>query len=451
VTIRAEPPPAEPPAEEQAPRVGRVPPHSVEAEESLLGSMLLSRAAVEVGLQTLRPDDFYLPVHARIFAAITDLARHGTAADPTLVATWLGDHDPTPPIARKVIAQIQAATPSSANAVHYAKIVVAASSRRRLAAAGRRILDLAWDNDIDAATAVERAHEQLARAELPLGGQPSPDVGSFLAESQELRWVWPNILAESERLLIVAPEKFGKSTLIRQIAVLLAQGLDPWRLTTIPTACVLLIDLENPPGLVRRKIAPIFGAANTLGRQARTDTLRIECRPEGINIVDRADLLWLHDRIAGNLAEWARHGYAGAPFVLAIGPVYKLHENEISQEEVRKVQRALDAIRTRYGCALIMETHAPHESFASKAPPHSLRPAGPRTWLRWPEFCRAIEPYSGVAAPTSGPNDLADFYDVQGARDERAWPYRLRRGGRYPWLDADLSEQRRTGDPDEIF
>lgn len=415
---------------DEAPRPGRIPPHSREAEESLIGSMLLSRGAVETALATVRPEDLYVPTLARLFVAIEQLSQTGRPADPTTVHAWLAEHDPDPPIERKTLLELQAATPASVNAAGYARIVLERASRRRLARAGGEIVSLAFDRGVDAADALQRARVALDGAEIPVGGTAAPTVGEFLSVVEDHAWVWPGKLERTERLLLVAPEKFGKSTMIRQIGVLLAQGLDPFDLAPIPVCLVLIIDLENPPALVRRKVGQIWSAANTLEHPAMADTLRIECRPDGLNVVDRVDRLWLHEKIAASLAAWETLGWAGLPFVVALGPVYKLHENELDLAEVKKVLRILDQIRTRYGCALILETHAPHESFQKKADPRSLRPAGPRIWLRWPDFCRALEPSSGLAAAAG----LADFYDVQGARDERDWPDRLTRGGRYPWL-----------------
>ncbi|MBA3282832.1 MAG: replicative DNA helicase, partial [Acidimicrobiia bacterium] len=49
------------------PSGGRVPPHNLDAEESLLGAMLLSRAAIDVASESVSPDDFYKPAHGHIY------------------------------------------------------------------------------------------------------------------------------------------------------------------------------------------------------------------------------------------------------------------------------------------------------------------------------------------------------------------------------------------------
>src|SRR6476620_6099763 len=69
---------------------GRVPPHNLEAEESLLGAMLLSNDAIAAAVNVhLGPDDFYKPAHGHIYDAINSLYSRGEAVDPVTVAEEL--------------------------------------------------------------------------------------------------------------------------------------------------------------------------------------------------------------------------------------------------------------------------------------------------------------------------------------------------------------------------
>ena len=72
----------------------RVPPQSVEAEQSVLGSMLLSKEAIGEVTEILRGRDFYKPQNETIFDVIMDLYARGEPADPVTVAgelSRLGD------------------------------------------------------------------------------------------------------------------------------------------------------------------------------------------------------------------------------------------------------------------------------------------------------------------------------------------------------------------------
>ena len=64
-------------------------PHSVQAEESLLGAMLLSAQAVGTASEKLHSGDFYKPAHGHIFEAITGLYAAGQPVDPVTVAEEL--------------------------------------------------------------------------------------------------------------------------------------------------------------------------------------------------------------------------------------------------------------------------------------------------------------------------------------------------------------------------
>src|SRR5688500_5410575 len=64
---------------------GRVPPHNLEAEESLLGAMLLSRDAIASAVEQCGPDDFYKPAHGHVFEVVARLFSHNEPADTVTV------------------------------------------------------------------------------------------------------------------------------------------------------------------------------------------------------------------------------------------------------------------------------------------------------------------------------------------------------------------------------
>lgn len=430
------------PADNRRTRTRREVPHNIEAEESLLGSLMLTPIYVQRLEGQVCDTDFYKPAHAHIWNAMVALANEGDVFDSTTLAEELTRRDLLDHVGgRQHLREIESSTPASSNYQHYARIVVELAAYRALIRAGGDIVELGYtgaaDDELSIPALIEKAHALVDNAQMPIGGDPSLNVGEFLATMQDDGdWCWPGVLRVMERLLLVAPEKYGKSTMLRQIAVLLSQGVDPFRPhLTIPSALVMLVDLENPRTMVQRKLGRLYDAMNTLEHQAIPETLRIDCRPEGVDLANnRADEMWLQERCAANRASWVKQGWEiDYPMVLCIGPVYQMLEDELSLVEVRRLQKAIDRIRKRFGCAVVMETHAPHESFNPKNPAHSLRPAGPRSWLRWPEFCRAFEPSTSIGAV--GTQQLADFYDVMGARDERDWPRRLQRGGKIPWIE----------------
>jgi len=146
---------------ESSPRrgTGRVPPHNLEAEESLLGAMLLSRdaisAATEVGVDA---SDFYKPAHAHIFDAIMALYGQGEPVDPVTVADELRRVDLLDGLGgRQTLLRLQAQTPASANASHYARIVNELALLRRLIAVAGEISEMGYDDSGEVGETLDRA------------------------------------------------------------------------------------------------------------------------------------------------------------------------------------------------------------------------------------------------------------------------------------------------------
>lgn len=143
--------------------VGRVPPHNLEAEESLLGAMLLSRDAITAAVEA-RVDaaDFYKPAHAHVYGAIWSLYEQGEPVDPVTVAEELRRKDLLEPLGGKgMLLGIQAGTPASANAGHYAKIVGELALLRRLITVSGEIAESAYAQPDDVTATVDRAEAMV--------------------------------------------------------------------------------------------------------------------------------------------------------------------------------------------------------------------------------------------------------------------------------------------------
>ena len=137
---------------------GRVPPHNLDAEESVLGAMLLSRDATAAAIEFCVADDFYKPAHAHVFAAITALYGRGEPADPVTVADELRRSglldavgDPS------TLISLQVNTPSTANASYYARIVEEHALLRRLITVAGEIAELGYSVPEDVTEVVDHA------------------------------------------------------------------------------------------------------------------------------------------------------------------------------------------------------------------------------------------------------------------------------------------------------
>jgi replicative DNA helicase len=142
---------------------GRIPPSAIEAEESLIGAMLLSPEAVSVAYETVQAEDFYRPLHGQIFGAIMALTHAGEPVDYVTVQAKLQERGAAV-IELAVLSSLQMNTPSAANAQHYAEIVRDKAQQRRLIAVGGEIVDdsyLATDDVVGLIDEAERKINQI--------------------------------------------------------------------------------------------------------------------------------------------------------------------------------------------------------------------------------------------------------------------------------------------------
>ncbi|HEX5586129.1 MAG TPA: DnaB-like helicase C-terminal domain-containing protein, partial [Acidimicrobiia bacterium] len=139
--------------------VGRIPPHNLEAEESLLGAMLLSRDAITAAVEArVDASDFYKPAHGHIYDAVQSLYSQGEPADPVTVAEELRRADLLEFVGgRPSLLRIQAGTPASANAGHYARIVGELALLRRLIAVAGDIAEMGYDTPDSVTDTLDRA------------------------------------------------------------------------------------------------------------------------------------------------------------------------------------------------------------------------------------------------------------------------------------------------------
>lgn len=140
----------------------RVPPHDNAAEQSVLGSMLLSKDAIAEVVEGCRGDDFYRPVHEIIFTAITDLYQRSEPADPVTVANELQRRGELMRIGgAPYLHTLQANVPIAANAGYYAQIVRDKALLRKLVEAGTRVVQMGYLGEGEADGIVDEAQAEL--------------------------------------------------------------------------------------------------------------------------------------------------------------------------------------------------------------------------------------------------------------------------------------------------
>jgi replicative DNA helicase len=142
-------------------RFDRVPPHNLDAEVSVIGSMLLDKNAIADVTELIGPEDFYRGAHRTMFEAIRDLYDRGEPVDAITIGDELSKRGKLEDIGGAVaIADILSRVPTSANAPHYARIVADQALRRRLIETGTQITRIGYDDTEGIDEAVDTA-EQL--------------------------------------------------------------------------------------------------------------------------------------------------------------------------------------------------------------------------------------------------------------------------------------------------
>jgi replicative DNA helicase len=150
------------PASRRPARGGRVPPHDLHAEESLLGAMMLEAEAIATAAGVLRADDFYKPAHAHIFDAIHALYAAGQPVDPVTVADELRRNGLLATVGgHPVLVDIMASTPATTNAAGYARIVEEHALLRRLIGVAGEIAEIGYGMPEDIAKALDRAESMV--------------------------------------------------------------------------------------------------------------------------------------------------------------------------------------------------------------------------------------------------------------------------------------------------
>lgn len=141
----------------------RTPPSNIDAEQSVLGGMLLSKDAIADVVEILRSDDFYRPAHQMVYDVITDLYGRGEPADAVTVFDELQKRGEMARVGGAAyLHTLTAVVPTAANASYYGKIVREQAILRRLIEAGTRIVSFGYggqNEEVD--DLVDRAQAEI--------------------------------------------------------------------------------------------------------------------------------------------------------------------------------------------------------------------------------------------------------------------------------------------------
>jgi replicative DNA helicase len=163
----------------------RLPPQDLNAEQSVLGGMLLSKDAIADCVEGLRAVDFYRPAHELIYDAILDLYGRGEPADAITVADELTKRGHLQRVGGQAyLHQLIQTVPTAANAGYYAQIVAERAVLRRLVEAGTRIVQMGYaqgGGDVD--DVVNAAQAEVYAVTDKRGGEDYARLSEILEET----------------------------------------------------------------------------------------------------------------------------------------------------------------------------------------------------------------------------------------------------------------------------
>ena len=341
----------------------RLPPHATDAEQAVLGSLLIDPEAVEVVLPLLRPDDWYHPKHRTIYQAVVALHEQGTAVDFRTVVDALTAAQLSAVGGDTYLASLLTVVPSSIHAAHYAETVRRCAVQRRLIEAAGQIAKLGYQ-ETDVAAALAQAESILFGVTQQTGGRDFVLLRDALAAALEATPVNPTTgeitevpsgrlptgfidldkllggLAAGDLLLLAARPSVGKSAIALAIAQHMAQH---------SLAAVAIFSLEMSAHQIAERL---------LAMQSRVDATRLRSgqlnRAELAQVVEAAHALgqlaiWIDDSSALRLPEIrarARRLHAEQPLALVIVDYLQLLEagGENRVQEVAAISRGLKAL-----------------------------------------------------------------------------------------------------------
>jgi hypothetical protein len=334
----------------------QVPPQNIEAEESAIGSMLVSEQALVAVLEevALKAGDFYLDRHRVLHGCIGHLYAGGRSVDELTVVEELDHHGRLEDAGgRHYVAALAAKAPAPGNARHHAEIIRRHSEMRKLLGAGQEIQASVHNrNGTDPAELHRRATSLIADA-APADATQEDWLGSAAtllsrADPGPTPFIIEGLLVEKAIGALVAPYKRGKTWLAIDLALAIATGQKVFGDLEVKQGKVLLVLEESGERALHRRLGML-------------------CRSRGLAAEDLKDFHYAANRRVrlddpawqGRLlaaAEWL-----GSPQIF-LDPLVRMKGNadENSQSEMAPVLDFIRDLRDVADAGVLFTHHTGH-------------------------------------------------------------------------------------------
>ena len=137
-------------------------PNSADAERAILGAIILDNALISQAIEQLKPEDFYVPSHRRVFLSMIGLFERGSEINPILIAEELRREGEVEAVGGLTfISNLTYGLPHFANITHYAKLVRDASLLRQLVKVCNKVTSEALEAEDDAELILDHAEQMI--------------------------------------------------------------------------------------------------------------------------------------------------------------------------------------------------------------------------------------------------------------------------------------------------
>jgi len=167
--------------------IGRIPPHSVESEQSILGSILLDKEAIITVTETIKPEDFYKEAHKIIYECMMKLNNKNEPIDLITLTEELKKQGHLEDIGGiSYITSLSTIVPTTSNVKYYADIVKEKSVLRKLIKVSNDILNLGYDSSIKVEDILEKAEKQIFDISQEKSSEDFQAINSVLMDTYDM-------------------------------------------------------------------------------------------------------------------------------------------------------------------------------------------------------------------------------------------------------------------------
>lgn len=354
-----------------------VPPQNLEAEESVLGAMMVSAAAIEAVMESgLAAEDFYRERHREVFGSIASLWEASAPVDAITVSDELASRGKLVEVGgRDVVSQLASTVPVPGNAAHYAGIVIEHARRRRLLAMGQRVQQAIHEGEGDSEAVLDAAERMLLGLSSP-EGEGLAHIASDLDElADELEGIRrgesPRIglstgyhaldqvaggLDDGELVIVAGRPSMGKTSLALEFAANVSASLDEG-CVAIFSAEMGRLELVRRLALARARISSERWRAGDLSSEESkrfvSEANRLNALPIWIDETTPIGIRHIRAR-ARRLAARQRGGIrlVVVDFLQLLVPDDPRAERNRVQE-VAEITRALKLLARELGCCVV--------------------------------------------------------------------------------------------------